>query len=105
MLAGLQGTCPSLCYCLSLRVLVAGGTTGTLSSTRCPNRSQTSSTSNEPRWDVSASERAAAGGQGVPWSRYRSFTALSPERVEQVWQACIVQEDGRGTSSDGKRVS
>jgi hypothetical protein len=36
------------------------------------HRSQTSSTSNEPRWDVSASERAAAGGQDVPCSRYRS---------------------------------
>jgi hypothetical protein len=36
-----------------------------------PHRSQTSS-SNEPRWDVSASEGAAAGGQDVPCSRYLS---------------------------------
>ena len=42
------------------------------SSTGRPHRSQTSSTSHEPRWDVSASEWAAASGQGVPCSRYRS---------------------------------
>jgi hypothetical protein len=50
---------------------------------------------------LSESDGAVAGDT----TALLTFKALSPERVEQVWQACVMQEDGHGTSSVSKKVS